>query len=365
MSSARWAVWLPMMIVVACAGTPRPRVLSEVDAARKSPAVKQAEQLAPQAYAHAERLREAADQAHSDEDLPRVQVLSEHALAAYSHAVVLSRLAKAQQRLTEATRQLQEANKDLQQLDAQQQRLAAEAENIELRIKVARDALPVVPSAPSNTEREAARRVASRALGSEAQLLCSAARMLSPEAQGLTELLSKLDRFKQRPPQSGAEAIDTARTLRKDCLGVLTKVRRPELQKAPAAGVTDALLKELSEAGLLPFRDDRGVVVTLRGVLKPNNQLAAEAQQTLTALGRVAKAHPSFPLLVVVHTARDQSEAAVKQRAQPLADALKGGGAAQVAIELAGSAQPLIEPKRPGATERNERIEVVYVAPGP
>jgi hypothetical protein len=361
----RSLLWLLALVAVGCALAPRPRVLSEADAARNSLSVKQSEQLAPQAYAHAERLRQAAHDAHSEDKPARAQVLGEHALAAYNHAVVLSRLARAQQRLTEAERNLQRANLELQQLGAQQQKLAAEAEGLEMRIKVARDALPLVPSAPAGAERDTARRQAARTLASQARLLCTATRLLSADAKGLSEQFSKLDRFEQRFPQSGAEAIDTARALRSDCLTLLTKARRPNLQKAPSAGVTDALLKELSEAGLLPFRDDRGVIITLRGIFKGRNELNSEAKERLATLGRVAKAHPSFPVLVVVHTARDQPEGASKQHAQAVADALEASGAAQVAVEVAGSKEPVIDPKRPGAAQRNERLEVVFVAPAP
>ena len=42
---------------------------------------------------------------------------------------------------------------------------------------------------------------------------------------------------------------------------------------------------------------------------------------------------------------------------------LRKAGAASVKVVLAGSAQPLTDPGRRGASARNARVEVVFVAP--
>src|SRR5690606_20979068 len=61
---SRWWYVLVLCAVtggtVSCAATPRPRVLGQADAAAESPAAREAAQLAPQAFAHAENLRAAA-----------------------------------------------------------------------------------------------------------------------------------------------------------------------------------------------------------------------------------------------------------------------------------------------------------------
>jgi len=118
--------------------------------------------------------------------------------------------------------------------------------------------------------------------------------------------------------------------VRSGCLKELTLARRPATQKEPAAGVTDALLAELSSASLLPFRDDRGVVVTLRALFNAKDELSHEASSTLDSLGKVAKAHPEFPVLAVVHAARGNANAHDASQAAAVADALRKAGAARV-----------------------------------
>src|SRR5688500_9546669 len=88
-----------LLAVVGCATTPRPRALSDVQGAREGAAVERAERLAPQAFLHAEKVYKSALRAHDDGDAPGAQLLSEQALAAYSHAVVLARVAEAERRL--------------------------------------------------------------------------------------------------------------------------------------------------------------------------------------------------------------------------------------------------------------------------
>ena len=125
-------------IAAACATVPRPRVMGEVDAVRGGAAVKEAAKLAPQMHAKAELLRTRANRAHDDGKRAQAQVLSEHALAAYAHAAVLARLAKADQRLAKAKAELKKVQADLDDIDEKHKRVAAEAEALELRVKIAR-----------------------------------------------------------------------------------------------------------------------------------------------------------------------------------------------------------------------------------
>jgi hypothetical protein len=139
----------------------------------------------------------------------------------------------------------------------------------------------------------------------------------------------------------------------------LSEVRR---RSAKDAGVADALLAELSQHGsLFPFRDDRGVVVTLRNVFA-GDQLGTDAQERLALLGRIAKAHPEFPLLVVFHTSTATANVDPR-RSELLIAALRKGGAQRVEARSASSALPVVESKRKGAAERNERIEIIFVSP--
>ncbi len=356
---------LGFALLLSCATSPRPQVMSQVGAVEHTPAATQAKALAPQAFGHAQKLQKQAEQAYQDDDLSGAQILGEHALAAYNHAFVLARIAKAQTRLDKAQARLDAATKQLHALDEKEKRVAAEADDLEMRAKVAQDALPLVPNTPSTPGREKARRQAARAMAVEARLLCVSTRLLGNASSELKQTLSKLDALDAKlSKKSGPAPIDEAIALRSSCLELLGKTRRPATSKAPAAGVTDALLAALSKTGgLYPFRDDRGVVVTLRGVFKNGDHLDKSAEKTLQLLGRVAKAHPSFPVLVVMHSAGGAANADEQKRGEMIEKALQSAGATKVDVERAGGAQPLVQPGQRGAAARNRRVEIVFVSP--
>jgi hypothetical protein len=115
--------------------------------------------------------------------------------------------------------------------------------------------------------------------------------------------------------------------------------------------------------GLYPYRDDRGVVVTLRGLFTPDGTLSPRARQELGRIREVAKAHPDFPLLLVLHAARGPARAGDERRGHELAEALDQGAGVRVENQAAGSSEPLVDPGQPGAAERNERVEIVFVSP--
>jgi hypothetical protein len=104
-------------------------------------------------------------------------------------------------------------------------------------------------------------------------------------------------------------------------------------------------------------------VVVLRGAFPATGAPPKEIAERLALLGRVAKAHPDFPLLVVVHSAKGRPTADDEKRAKTVADALRQAGAPKVETHAAGGAQPIASPDRAGAPERNQRIEIVFVAP--
>lgn len=347
---------------VACAPTPRPEIMREVASARASAAVQEAAKNAPQAYADAELRRLHAEQAFAEDHPASAQILSEQALAAYTRATVQARLSRANASLADEQARLAKATLLQADLESQQQRFLLEAETLETRLKVARDAEPLPVSGPASVEREAARLAAVKALLSQAKLLCMSARLLEPNRESVSPLLGKVDDLSGKLAAPPAP-IDEAVALRSNCLKELTSARRPVTQKNPAAGVTDALLAELSASSLLPFRDDRGVVVTMRALFNAKDQLSAEAASQLDTLGKVAKAHPEFPLLAVVHGPRGNPSAHDAAQAAAVADALRKSGALHVAAETAGGSLPVLDPTRPGAAERNARVEVVFVSP--
>lgn len=359
-------LWILTLWVIGCAAPmPRPQVLLDLDQARSSPAVRGAEATAPQAYSHAERLRARAEQAHKTGDSASAQILAEHALAAYQRATILSRLAVAEARRGEAESRLSRSEQQLRTLDEQQQRLLAETENIELRTRVLRDTFPLPTASPASPARERARFNAARSLALQARLLCASARLLEPERPSLSGLITELDQLDDKLVKVAYPApLDHATQLRSKCLKELSLVRRPRTLSSPASSATDQLLMELSTASYEPARDDRGVAVTLRSVYGENGSLSAESEDKLLALGRVAAAHREFPVLVVLHSSLGQAaENRGGPRLQAAAETLKRGGAERIATAFGGDASPHVPPARPGARERNERLEVVFVAP--
>jgi hypothetical protein len=381
-------------LAAACAPVPRPSVLAELEQIRGGNAATEARASAPQAYAHAEQLRAQADEAFAAGDTSGAELLGERAVAAYAHAAALSRIARARSGADEAEGKLTASKGELSTLDAEQTRVAAEAEAIELRLRVARDAQPIQPSGRADPAREQARVAAARALSLQARLLCGAARLLlaPPPAAGAgapdPRLTTQLDEAQAalakveaalapadpKAPNAPVPAapIDEATRARATCLAALTAVRRAATPVSRAPGAGDALLAELSAMGsLAPSRDDRGVVITLRGVFSDKGgkgapALSAAAESRLADLGRVAAAHPAFPVEIVLHQEKaldPRDEPAQRARAEAVARAL-GAKAPGVRVEpmLAGNVSPVVDPA--GADRaRNARVEVVFVTP--
>ncbi len=317
----------------------------------------EAAQLAPQASLHAAKVGDDAEKAFRDGDLVGAEALAEEALAAYAHAEVLARLARADERSESAASHVAQVQTEFATLDTQQHEVAAEADDAEARFKVARDAVPLATTEPGTPEREQARLAAAKSLSVEARLLCVAAQMLAPDTQGVADDFKAIDALDAGLAKAPSHpAIDTAVRLRSACLGELTSVRRSAADDAPERGAADALLDELGKAGLSPSRDNRGVVVALREAFQ-GNTLRPEAHERVVALGQVARAHATFPLLVVSHAAGSSN------RIDDIVKVLTEAGAPKVRATRAGNALPLSPPGRPGASASNERIEIVFVAP--
>jgi hypothetical protein len=362
--SPRSLLLVTAALSLACAGTPRPRVLLALDATEKSPAVLAARGQAPQAFARAEALRHDAEKAHDDGDPAGAQILGEQALAAFQRAVTLAGVTRAEQRAAAAEVDLGRVKGALAEAQQAQKQLDADTEALELRLKVARETLPMPESGPpASPEREVARREAARALTAQARLLCSAARLLDPKRATLDPAFQKIADLEKVLATNATTPIDDARGVRSTCLGELTATRRPRTQSNPADPASDELLKQLSDASLKPSRDDRGVIVTLEAPFERDDRLTSQAATRLADLAGVAKAHPDFPLLVVVHGAGKLGDARETARSEHAASALRDHGAPSVETASVGAALPRVDPKTPGAATRNDRVEVVFVAP--
>ena len=367
MTAARNAGWLATVLVVGagCGGSLRVASLDDMERVRASESVRTGAELAPEVYARAERERDLARHSHAMGDDVSATIQAEHAIAAYSHALVVARRARAAAELADATRGRDEANAQEQALDATRASTEHEAADLEARERVARDRLLPAPSASATPDREAARLVAARSLSVEAALLCGAAKLLAPEGDGVagaegdvTALARRLEKPVSPVP------IDEAGRVRSRCLSVLTASRR---RLADTRGQSDALLAELSAAGGWdPARDERGVVVTLRAAFN-DAKITPEADEKLRELARVASAHPAFGLQVVVHDASSAPHpgSVDGRRAEAAVQALVAGGASDSRIqsELVGGGAPVVDPSDAHAAARNERLEVVFVGP--
>jgi hypothetical protein len=358
------APFLFVLLSLGCAATPRPKALSDLDVTRESPALVSARKDAPQAFASAEGLRQRAEEAHEGEDPASAQILAERANAAYERAVTLATLVRAEERARTAEAALEKLDRELARIAEAQAKLDAETRALDLRLKVARETLPVPHSGPpSSPERELARREAAAALVAQARLLCTAARLVQPGLVTLPPVLAKVTDLEARLPKAPMAPLDEARTVRTGCLKELSSARRPRTQADPASPAADRLLSELGQASLRPSRDDRGVVVTLERAFEGNDQLTKDAEKRLAELALVAKSHPAFPVLVVLHSAARLPEAREATRLERSTAALRAGGAKAVEATSVSNTLPGLDRRKPGAAARNERLEIVFVAP--
>jgi hypothetical protein len=367
------AAWLVLTsvagasVLVGCGGAP-PRVatLDEMERVRGTPAAQEGARLAPGAFAEAERERALAEQAHLAGDDTGASLHAQDAIAAYAHALAIARFARAGSELGDAKKSFDDATAQEQSVEASRASLERDAADLEERVRIARDRLLPAASAAATADREAARLVAARSLALQARLLCDAARVVAaPDAasdlSSADADVGKLDDRLAKNPHP--VPIDDAARSRARCLDVLTRSRRALGDEAASA---DALLAELSAAGGWdPSRDERGVVVTLRGFFR-GVDLTTDGDAKLQSLGRVAAAHPGFALQVVVHDAqapgpKDDSDT---KRADAATRALVAGGAAapRIKTELAGARAPVVDPADARARARNERLDVVFVA---
>lgn len=369
------AAGVALALVTACGGAvQRPAVtaLADLERVRNAPAAKEGAELAPQAFALAEQERALAKKAYDEGDDTAASLHADRAIAAYGHALVLARTARATRDLADAKQQLDTTNEQAQKLVTARAQVEAEAAALERQVQVARELLLPAPSGPVDPGREEARRVAARTLAMQARLLCGAAKLLVPDLAGLAEADADIANAEKQTeakglPKTAVAPIDLAARARAACLGLLTKARRAA--DASASGQADALLAELSASGgLEPSRDERGVTVTLRELFN-GAALTADGEKKLRELGRVAAAHPTFAVQVVVHDAAPPNAAeltADEKRADLVAKALVAGGAAAAKVkwETAGAKSPVVDPSDTKARARNARVEIVFVTPG-
>ncbi len=353
----------------------------EMESARTGPVVKEAAELAPQEFQHAEEERALSRAAEAHGDNTGADLHAERAVVAYERAVVLARLARA----TEAG---EAARTTTASEEAEAQRVAAA--RVELRESRRRHGRRVRGRAPGDGPRphRTGRRGPREGPPGRGALSVGRwppalrrgpaprarhagrddGRQHGPARRGGAHESDALEASLARPLGPGKAApLDAAMRVRAACLDVLTRARRAE--GGVRAEDADALLAALSaHGGWDPSRDERGVVVTLRGAFQ-GTALAAEAERQLRELGRVSASHTSFPVQVVVHDATTPGpaeQAADTTRARAALAALAAGGASSIATatETMGTKLPTTDPTDPQTRSRNARLEVVFVSRG-
>ncbi len=381
-----------LLAAAACNPVPTPRVIDEADAVAASPAAADAKTHAAPTWAAAERRRLEAHAMLEEGPPAHAGLLAEEAIATFQEAAALARIAKATRRAEGTEAEIDKLTAELAAVDGAMKTLSADVEGLELRLRVAQGAEPPGASGNASPEREAARRDAARAMALQARLLCGSARLLGagsvaaagppsektpedPSSPGvvsrdlaaaearLTELETALG------PAGKATPIDLATRTRAACLSVLTRARRsggtPAKVGASGAASADALLTELSamgqKGGFSPSRDERGVVVTLRDVFD-GDKVKPRARTLVEELDRVAAAHKSFGVAVVVHTDKPVGageRAAWEARANGVAAVFGSVAAAKRLALFAADGLPLVT----GKNARNARVEIVFVSP--
>lgn len=344
------------LVLVGCAGTTsNVGRVNDAERMKKGLVGKDAQTLAPQAYAKAEAELKLAREADAAGDALGAELHADRAMAAFADAVALARLSRATDDEKAANEIFTKASGELAKWSSQRKTTDHEADDLEKQLKIAREAQLPVSSGAADPEREAARRVAAVSLVTQAHLLCGAARLVSATAPGLADAETTVTNL-----EKGSPAIDPAARARAACLSSLTKARRANSTDSSDQG--DALLTELSNAGSSPIRDERGVIVTVRSAFK-GTSLSTEAERTFADLGRVAAAHAGFAVQVVVHDAESTPAADDAKRAEAVQKALVSGGAdaAKMKLEQAGTKAPVVDPKDAKRRDKNARVEVVFV----
>jgi outer membrane protein OmpA-like peptidoglycan-associated protein len=356
------------MLSSACGSVPmRVAAMDDVERVRGGADAQEGAKVAPEAYARAEQERRIAISAHAAGDDVAATLHAQRALAAYTHALVVGRLARAATEQADAQKALDDTTTQAQTIEASRAQLEQNVQELEQRLRIARDRLMPAASATAPAEREAARQVAVRSMVVEARLLCDAAQLVAADAAGsagLSDAIADVAKLEDRVSKGASPApIDDAARGRARCLDVLTRARRTA---GDDAGAADTLLAELSASGgWAPARDERGVVVTLHDAFQ-GAALSTDATARLKELGQVAAAHPGFAVQVVVHDAQPPraKDATDGKRADAATQALVSGGAAsgKLQTELAGARAPLVDPADAKARGRNERLDIVFIA---
>ncbi len=358
-----------LVLASACAHAPKPMVFARIDEAKLGPA-KSGFEGSPTLWAKAEGLRRRAEEAFSRGDTATAELLGEQALATYHHAAATARLSIATVRQSKDAARFAKAREQLEADEKTLIEVDREADRLEAEVAIRREALAPAVSGKTDAAREAARWIAMRANLSVAEALCTGAYLLAPKAKGVDEARRVLAEVMTKALPSEAKdkpaPIDASARARALCLKALTTARSVTVASGGPAG--EALTASLKEKGIDAVPDERGLVVTLsqdgKGAAFEGSKLTAAGKEKLDLLGKAAKEHGTFAVVIVVHSAAGKVDAA---RDGARADAAKqtltavGADPAKIGTSTPGATLPAYDSKEPKTQAKNERVEIIFV----
>jgi hypothetical protein len=342
---------LILAVLTACSSTVRPVVLNELAAVAQGPSAQESKELVPQAYLRAEKLRQEAEAAADAGKNPVAEVKAERAIAAYERAQILARIVKAEQRLVAAKAQLTQAQTETLAIDARRITIAAELKNLDAQVQLEHETEAIAASKTASPEREASRKAIAQSTLTHARLLCVTAELLDADKAAIDAALKTSVELEAAVAKSSVPTpLNEIIKLRSRCLEQLTLARRPARLAAPNSETSDRLFLALSQLGLTPVRDERGIVVTLPP--QPTDSAVLD-------LARLATDNVQTPLLIISH--RMKGEPSASDEPQALANRFTVAGVKTVRALSAGARLPLESALNPAAAKLNERVEVVFV----
>jgi hypothetical protein len=347
--------------LIACVShaPPAKDVTTEARRLRDADGMADAKAQAPQVFAQGDEELAKARAQTAEGDETGAQLHAETAEALFFRARVQARLSRAQADALQADRTAQNAQTERDALEKSRRELTRTSEELDVKLRIAREKAFPAPSGPASPERDQARRASARSLVAEAHLLCTAARLIGATNEDAAKAEAEVDAAEHET--QAASALDKAARARVHCLTVLEKSRKDEARVGTA---NDSLLASLGSAGFSPSRAESGVVVTLTSPFE-GGKLTAAATQKLTELGRVAREEKVSTLLVL----HDDKEPAGKDAETDKAKAdlavtqLVSGGVdrANVKVELAFAKLPLFDPRDTARRSKNARLDVIFV----
>lgn len=358
------------LVAIGCPRAPKPAIFAQVEQVRTSPEATRAKEGSPALFAKAQGLERRAEEAWARGDSATAQLLGEHALAAYAHAIATARLTAAVERQSNAAARRTKAQERLEADTKTLTDTSLELERLEGEVAVRREALVPVASGKTDAAREAARWVATRANLGVADVLCAGATLLAKDAPAVASARKVLDEVALKAKDGKGDApIDASTRARALCLKALVSARAIAVASGGPAG--EALIEDLKTQGFATVRDERGIAAVLPQVpasaatFEPGTaKLTAQGKTKAEDLGRLAKANPGFAIVVIVHAGPGAANASRDAaRAKAVADALASVGAdpSRIAVSTPGAALPAYDPKDTKAAPGNERVEVLFV----